>query len=469
MQTKELGLHFEFASWRVPQFSRAIEYPLEVMEEIRAFACDELLQLSHGGDAVGGVLFGTRREDLIRILTWRPLACDRTQGEGLKLSYNDRMNLAVQLEVARQNSDLKDLRPVGWFVSHLRTGVSLSPSDLETYNGFFPESWQVTLVICPQGRGHAQAGFFLREADGKLQTEASYQVFELAPLNLPVATEPEAPRKAAIAAAPEPAPVEKPPAPKLQEPEVAKPEVAKPEVAKRAESQPENLPAPAFRPTPPLEAPSFEVEEDLPARERWLWAIPIALALAIAGFLLYQRRPSPNASISLRAISEAQTVQLAWDANSRLIRDADHAEMEINDGAKDSHVSLTSDQLHAGKMSYLPQSNDVGFSMTVYPANGEPIHDSARLVAPVANAPQEPPQLLQSNPPPAPAAPAVSPAPSEAENATLQQQVQQLKEEVGKERARADGLQNLVRILENRLGISSTAPKTSAPKTDRRR
>src|SRR5580698_7571899 len=447
MQTKELGLHFEFASWRVPQFSRAIEYPLEVMEEIRAFVCDELLQLSHGGDSVGGVLFGTRRE-------------------GLKLSYNDRMNLAVQLEVARQNSDLKDLRPVGWFVSHLHAGVSLSASDLETYNGFFPESWQVTLVICPQGRGHAQAGFFLREADGKLQTEASYQVFELAPLNLPEAPEPEAPSKAAIAPAPEPAPVEKPPAAKLQEPEAAKPEVAKPEVAKRSQSQPENLPAPVF-PAMPLEAQSFEVEEDLPARERWLWAIPIALALAIAAFLLYQRRdPSPNAAISLRAISEAQTVELAWDANSRLIRDADHAEMEINDGAKDSHVSLTSDQLHAGKMSYLPQSNDVGFSMTVYPANGEPTHDSARLVAPVANAPQEPPQLLQSNPPPTPAP---SPEPSGGENAALEQQVQQLKEEVGKERARADGLQNLVRIIENRLGISSTVPKTTLPKTDRRR
>jgi hypothetical protein len=39
--------------------------------------------------------------------------------------------------------------------------------------------------------------------------------------------------------------------------------------------------------------------------------------------------------------------------------------------------------------------------------------------------------------------------------------VQQLKEEVGKERARADGLQNLVRILENRLGIASTVPKAS--------
>ena len=152
------------------------------MEEIRAFACDELLQLSHGGDEVAGVLFGTRREDLIRILTWRPIACDHTQGEGLRLSYNDRMNLAVQLEVARQNPDLKDLRPAGWFVSHAHGSVSLSPSDLEIYNGFFPEAWQVALVICPKGGGLAQAGFFVRENDQQMLTEASYQCFDLEPL-----------------------------------------------------------------------------------------------------------------------------------------------------------------------------------------------------------------------------------------------------------------------------------------------
>src|SRR5271166_5798177 len=107
MAVKELGPQYQFVSWTVPQFPRAIEYPLVVMEEIRAFACDELLQLSHGGDEVGGVLFGTRHEGLIRILTWRPIACEHTQGAGLRLSHNDRLNLAVQLEVARQNPDLK--------------------------------------------------------------------------------------------------------------------------------------------------------------------------------------------------------------------------------------------------------------------------------------------------------------------------------------------------------------------------
>ncbi len=449
MEVKESGLHFQFVSWRVPQFPRAIEYPPEVIDEIRAFACDELLQLSSGGQEVGGVLFGTRRDDLIRILTWRPIACEHTQGEGLRLSYNDRMNLAVQLEMARQNPDLKDLRPLGWFVSHLNGAVSLSPTDLETYNGFFPEGWQVTLVICPQGGGCAQAGFFVREADQKVQSESSYQCFELKPLQpgpSPTVVAPPEP-KAALQSVEkaQPAPIAQPvqadaPAPQPPPPSMRTPvEPAKPV----------SLTAAPVLPSSSFPSPSFEVEERVPTHERWLWAIPILLALGIAGFMLYQRRaPSPNSAIALRASNEAQTVQLAWDVSSRAVRDSDRAEIEIQDGGKNSQVSLTADQLHAGKMSYLPQSGDVSFVMTIYPANGEPLHDSTRFFAPLFHAPTEPPQLLTSSPSAAP----------DSERDALQQQVQQLKEDLGKERARETELQNLVRILENRLGIQSEKP-----------
>ncbi len=467
------------------------------MEEIRAFACDELLQLSHGGDAVAGVLFGTRRDDLIRILTWRPIACEHTRGEGLRLSHTDRMNLAVQLEVARQTPDLKDLRPVGWFVSHTQGSVSLWPSDLEIYNAFFPEASQVTLVICPKGSGCAQAGFFAREPEEKLQSEASYQCFDLEPLRLaanpalepaqpaptedinqsvPVAepvgqhsapriadalvktdvpVETESPRKAAEQGSPEPAlvPARFPARP-----------AAPPLVDSRALPSP-GLPSRGFLSpsleSPGFESPSFEVDERVPTHERWLWAIPILLALGIAAFLLYQRRvPSPNTALGLRALAEAQTVQLAWDGNTRAVRDADRGELEIKDGSKSSQVSLTSDQLQAGKMSYLPQSSDVSFALTVYPANGDPIHDSTRLIAPAFSAPTQPPQLLPAAPPSAAPPPVSAPAASNSQADALAQQVQHLKEDLSKERAHADELQNLVRILENRLGIQHATPDT---------
>ena len=538
MPVKELGPHFQFASWRVPQFPRAIEYPLEVTEEIRAFACDELLQLSHGGDEVGGVLFGTRRDDLVRILTWRPIACEHLDGATLRLSYNDRMNLAVQLEVARQNSDLKDLRPLGWFVSHFSGEVALSPSDLEIYNGFFPEAWQVTLVICPQGNGRAKAGFFVREPDGKLQSESSYQCFELDRLNSPEplraaastsesasakppvspapafsATEraalsmpattssspvrvtkleevesPMAPRMPLENAGPQPSYIPPPPSwPPLRPPSPTpfSPPLPQPQSA----PLPPPLSSPLAPPSPGLHTPSFQIDDEVPRRERWLWAVPILLALGIAAFVLYQRHAeTSNGAVALRAWSEGQSVQLAWDANSRAIRDSYRGEIEINDGSKDSHVSLTTDQLHAGKLTYLPQSGDVTFAMTVYTTNGDSTRDSTRVIAPALATPAEAAPSFGANPttppvapiapgdttaPPAPpvatdiAPPAdtaaqtlpatgtVPPASPTADQSALQQQVQQLKIEVSKQRARADELQNLVRILENRLGIES--------------
>lgn len=514
MPVKELGPHFQFAAWRVPQFARAIEYPLEVMEEIRAFACEELLQLSHGGDEVGGVLFGTKRDDLIRILTWRPLACEHLDGPSLRLSYNDRMNLAVQLEVARQNPDLKDLRPLGWFVSHLNGEVSLTAADLEIYNGFFPEAWQVTLVLCPQNNGNAQAGFFVRESDGNLQTETSYHSFELerpqpkAPLRAAAATadtlapppSQPAPPEASTPAAPPPAPpafapqaLATPPVVPLQPPPSSSaPRPAAPlnhfdgppEPFRAAGLRPEKSRLPPVPLTPPPAGPSFQLDEEPPRRERWLWTIPVVLALVIAGFLLYQRTSSSSASsVGLHASMDGQSALLAWDTGSRTIHDSFRGELEINDGSRDSHISLTTDQLHAGKLTYLPQSGDVTFALTVYTTNGDSTRDSTRLIAPSLNAAGAPsesvPEIsaapiapIASTPAAAPPPPVTTPpvtAPTTAASSATApgdpsaspDQVQQLRMALGKERARADELQNLVRILENRLGIESTEPKSA--------
>jgi hypothetical protein len=611
MPVKQLAPHFQFAAWRIPHFPLAIESPLEILEEIRAFACDELLQVSHGGDEVGGVLFGARREDLIRILTWRPMACEHTQGEGLKLSYNDRMNLAVQLEVARQNAELKQLRPVGWFVSHLRGDVALTATDLDIYNSFFPEAWQLTLAMRPKGNGRAQAGFFMREADGKVRSEASYHTFDLQPLYrthvvtnpiatnhiatnpivsnpivpnliapLPIPTnivlEPEPELAELLEAAPtsaEPAvepvtleqpaleeelaaeaeliPTEQPalpvpdpvpaaePAPEatpvqtahahpipepvsVPEPFSAPQPVSVPRPVSVSQPfpgrQPVSAPQPPWAPqpvwasqevsyppltpppgslaTPPTEhlgrtetrrpapppreipapnfkTPSFDMDDTIPSHERWLWAIPVLLALGIAGFLLYHRSaPAPNPSFTFRALSDAKTVQLTWNPNSAAVRDSGRGEIEINDGGRNSQISLNDVQLREGGVSYTPQSNNVGFTMTLFPSAGEPIHESTRIVTPAiseSTPPSQSPLNNSASPIPLPAPTPASPTPQSPtpQSSTPQltdegapdQEVKRLREELGKERARANELQSLVRILENRLSLQSTVPR----------
>jgi proteasome lid subunit RPN8/RPN11 len=65
---------------------------------------------------------------------------------------------------------------VGWYHTHPRMGVFLSSYDAWLHENFFPEMWQVALVIDP----HAQdAGFFIRSQAGVLDTRRYYGFHEL--------------------------------------------------------------------------------------------------------------------------------------------------------------------------------------------------------------------------------------------------------------------------------------------------
>jgi hypothetical protein len=448
---------FLFASWSAPEVAWTIEYPLEVMDEIRAYTCNELLQLSHGGAEVAGVMFGSQRPGVIRILTWRPISSEYADGETLQLSHRDRMTLAVQLEVARANPELKDLRPVGWFVSHPNGALAMTASDLEVHAGFFPESSQVTLVIRPTGGGQAEAGFFVREPDGSVRTDASYQSFVLSRLH-------PAPPQAPPAAEREPAPREfaasesravppNTPAPSLVAPRHA-PSLAAPRLAPSLAVP--SLAAPSNTPHT-FTIPAFKIDEPLPVQERWLWAIPIALALALAGWMLYHRqKPAATETMALHVSSNAAgTVQLEWDANSSAVRDAERGEMDITDDGKTSEVAFSSDQLHAGKMTYAPQSSDVGFQLTVYPVKGAAVHETTRYIGPASG----PASGVASSGTQA-QAPQLLPGP---EDSSLQQQIRRLTEQLQRERARTTELQNLNRILMNRLGIQPEPEKPPQP------
>jgi hypothetical protein len=150
------------------------------MEEIRAKASESLGQFASGGLDVGGILFGTHQDNSIRILTWRPISCEHAEGPGLCLSADDRRDLVRQLLAAKQDPELQSLQPVGWFLSHMRGDISLSAPDLEIFDGYFGEPWQVTLVLLPMTEGAVRAGFFVREEGGKLQSGSSYQEFTIA-------------------------------------------------------------------------------------------------------------------------------------------------------------------------------------------------------------------------------------------------------------------------------------------------
>jgi proteasome lid subunit RPN8/RPN11 len=65
---------------------------------------------------------------------------------------------------------------VGWYHTHPRMGVFLSHYDTWLHEHFFPEPWQVALVIEPHT---AIGGFFIRQADGALDPSRYYGFYEL--------------------------------------------------------------------------------------------------------------------------------------------------------------------------------------------------------------------------------------------------------------------------------------------------
>jgi hypothetical protein len=353
-KTAETG----FGRWTAPQIALSIDYKNEVMQEIRAAAAESLRQFASGGLDVGGVLFGTHQGDSIRILTWRPISCEHAEGPGFCLSADDRRELVRQLLGAKQDTELQSLQAVGWFLSRMRSDISLSAADMEIFDGYFAEPWQVTLVILPAAEGAARAGFFVRETGGKLRAASSYQEFSIE------------------------APVEKAPRPNYL---------------------------------------------------RWLWAIPTLLAMVLAGVLIKPSHPEPvYPGIFLRIQGEGPTLEINWDASSASVRGAKRAEMEIQDG-RASHVQMAGAQLRAGRMSWQRHGGDVQVRMTVYPAGGGAVRESARLlIATVA-----------------------APAPRDPAPDTHTEELKKLNEELRHERVRSDKLQKMVNILENRLEIDT--------------
>lgn len=394
----EQSVEFTFGSWKTPEIPLAIEYPLEVMDEIRAAATEGLMKLSRGGLEVAGVLFGARRPDGIRILTWRPISCEHARGPTLQLSERDRTDLTRLLEGALQDPDLRGLQPVGWFLSHTRSDVMLSPNDLEVFNSFFPEPWQVTLVLRPTQGGPARAGFFVRDAEGALRSESSYQEFTIKPLH-------RAPRP------PDPPKPAEPPRPLAKE-QIATP---KPPIAVASPDIP--MPQAPARAT---YAPLFRTLERPAPQRRWLAMLPVVLGLMVAGFFVKERYlPVESPSLSFHVSDTGETVQIEWNQNAKPVRNAHVGVIDVTDSGQTKRYSLGDDELHTGKMTYLRQGRDLELRMTVYPVGGTAVHEFVRFLDPGPVAP----------PPAAPDADQLR-----KERDRLEAEVNQLKQDLRKER-----------------------------------
>jgi proteasome lid subunit RPN8/RPN11 len=372
--------------WSVSGHSLSIEYLPTILEEIRAYATDGFNRIRHGGIEVGGVLFGVKSGDCIRIFGWRALDCEHAEGPGFVLSDNDEAALRVLSEESRKDPKLNGLEPVGWFHSHTRSGIFLSDSDLRIYERHFPHPWQIAMLLRPSQLGPAEVGFFFREQDGKINNQASYNTFTVDPLPPAPSVKPDL---EAVSIPQVQAEIHgnnqasyntftvdplRPPGPSV------KPD---PEPVSIRQAQAEIHATPAFKraalksfPTPRLAAG---------ASTKWLWLATsfVLAALGIAALSAIFHEPGEsggNPALNLRAYDHAGQVRIEWDRSAEPVLSARKASLFITDGDQMLETEVSPNLLHHGSMVYQRKTSNVEIRLWVKGAESAPVQEWTKLI-----------------------------------------------------------------------------------------
>ena len=323
--------------WRARGWAFALEWSAAALEEIRQAATEAFFSLPHGGVEIGGVLFGTREGDRVRIVAARALACEHAFGPSFTLSERDHERLRALIDEGGRDAGTRDLEAVGWYHSHTRSGIFLSAQDLEIHNRYFPDPQQVALVVRPHAMRPVRAGFFFREADGTIHAESSHGEFVL-PARAPAGSE---------------------------------------GAVSETEPAPEGTPS-GGGPEPPL--PAFLSP---PARKygwEWFWWAVLVLALGGGMFAFKDAwlpaiSREPAAPALLMAFDLDGQLQIRWDRAAEVIRSASGGTLEITDGAAKTVVALDRKRIQEGTFSYARQTPRVDVRLALDRPDGAKLEE----------------------------------------------------------------------------------------------
>ena len=359
------------------------------MEELALAASAGFNRLAKGGVEIGGVLFGVRDSDSLKILACRALPCEYAFGPSFTLSDGDRRALEDLLASPNTDSSLSGMLPVGWYHSHTRSPILLSDEDLQLFQQYFPETWQIALVLRPHRFDPVRAGFFFREPDGSVQAASSRHEFVIKPASAKPGSLPDDPALSDFAS---------PPGPALLEPVSLDPR-PQPSAISRPRSEPE-----------PHSSPPWSASTG--PQRWWSWrAAAVVLTLAVALFWLTRLRAS--AGLALHELDVGGHLRIEWNHDARIIRQAESGAIEIEDGSFKLHHELSPEYLRLGSATYLRTTGNVLVRLLLRGADqstfteftrfqGSPMAAAAPIDAPSA-APAAP--SAGKDPPPAPPAP----------------------------------------------------------------
>lgn len=327
----------EFGTWQIAGLTPPVIYSRAALHDLSVDVFEAFQAFSPGGYEIGGVLFGTADQDEIRITATRPIPCEHRFGPEFILSSQDESIMQQLLLTYRRDATLAELVPVGWYRSRSKGTIEISDPDILLWNRFFPQPWQVVLVLCPSMDEPVKAGFFVRPPLGTELARRALQVFD-ASLTAPV-------------------PVDDP-----------------------AE------PARVSYPEPPAELMSPpRAHTGLLRSYSTLGGAALVFAAALGAFLYYGPSAEPPApappSVALRVAQQSGQLQVAWDSSALPIQQARQARLDIEDGVRSVSVPLDPAILRLGYWLVPRTSSDIVVRLQVdSPVTPAPLEEVARFV-----------------------------------------------------------------------------------------
>lgn len=391
--TKEVA----YGSWRVMESPVAIEYSMPVLEEIRQAVIAGFHRLSRGGVEVGGLLFGARQGRTVRVLAQQPIACEHAHGPAFVLSPQEEAALKAQIDQAQNDPRLAGLSCVGWYVSHTRSGIALTDSDLHIYKTFFSAPWQITFVLRPGRHGGVRGGFFVWESDGSVVSDRSYEEF-----NLPMPASP-----AAVSEAAERAPAA---------------------VFPRGE----------ITPLQRFEPPKLILDEVQP-KSRWPLLLLLAMlaTASVAGWRWFAMGDSP-VPLALQVFERDGQLQIEWNREGPLVKNARSGVLTIVDGSERRELPLSPAELAKGNVTYARTADDVEVRLRVEGPNQSSREEASRFLGRAVE--QKTPAELEA---------------LRAERDELRGTLKRLQIDNDRQANRIKQLEEAIRILENRLQVTA--------------
>lgn len=364
--------------WQVPGKPVAVHIPLSVIDRLS-------IELMRGYGAnpkrspeVGGVLIGSVEEGsptIVHVEDFEVVPCQYRRGPSYTFTEED----CGPFERAGNRAD-----GIGYFRSHTREGLALSPEDLEVLDHFFAEPYTVALLVKPFATKASVAGFFIRE-DGAFPAATPLEF----PFRRRELTGEEPPARRSL--------MERRPRLRDLDPSSPRPRAGSRYAQEDAsESASYNYPAegyPAENAPPPPESaypePAYAVTTTARSRMRsgWVW-IPLSFVFLVLGVALgfqaalsFGARPANVAaaaefSLSLAVSNVDPNLTVHWDRQAPAVRASQRGVLEIEEKGISKPVELDSAQLQNGTLIYRHATNTVRFRLTVFPKEGVSVTES---------------------------------------------------------------------------------------------